>query len=62
MGFGGFGSRVVRETELIFEPIENKGFTEESRAKVGLDTISTSTPLEADKSHCDKLSDPVKML
>jgi hypothetical protein len=29
---------------------KNKGFTEESMAKVGLDAISTSTTLESNKS------------
>jgi hypothetical protein len=31
--------------------LKNKGFTEESMAKVGLDPISKSTTLESNKSH-----------
>ena len=43
-------SRVVREAQLIFKAIENKGFKEESRTKVRLYTMSTSTTPESNKS------------
>ncbi len=47
---GGLCSRVVREVQLIFKAIENKGFKEESMTEVGLDAIGKSTTLESDTS------------
>jgi hypothetical protein len=47
---GGLRSRVVREVQLTFKVIENKGFKEERMTKVGLYAIGKSTTLESNKS------------
>src|SRR5215510_10488513 len=46
----------------VFRPLKKKGFKEERVTTIGLYNIGTSTTLESNKSHCDKLSDSITPL
>jgi transposase len=47
---GSYAPALSEKHNAFLRPLKNKGFKEESGAKFGLDAISMSTTLEADKS------------
>ena len=54
---GSYAPRWTENRNAFLGPLKKEGFKEERVTKVGLYAIGTSTTLESNKSHSDKLSD-----